>query len=91
MDVGDAVARDLDKLRQHAPELAESALAASALALAAEIDSAGNSATSKSMCARELRDTLDRLRELAPPEEEEDGLDELTARRTARLAGGSGT
>jgi len=91
MSVVAAVTRDLGELRRRAPDLADSALAASALALAAEIDSQGNSATSKSMCARELRDTLDRLRDLAPKQEEKDDLDDLAARRARRIAkGGSG-
>lgn len=79
-----AVERDLERLRARSPELADSALAASVVALARELDAPKNSATSKSMCARALIDALDRLRELAPPEREEDGLDELASRRTAR-------
>lgn len=59
------------------------ALVASAFALARELDSK-NSATSKSMCARALREALDRLRELAPPREKPDRLDELKARRSQR-------
>jgi hypothetical protein len=68
------------------PELAQGALAASALALAREIDTPGNSATSKSMCAKALLDTLDRLRELAPSDAGDDRLDELATRRAARTA-----
>lgn len=83
--VVEAVGRDLAALGDDA--LAESALAAAALALARELDDPSNSATSKSMCARALLDTLNRLRELAPEDEEEDGVDELRARRAARLAG----
>lgn len=83
MSVVDAVNRDLDLLRKRDPRLAESALAASALALAAEMD-AHNSATSKSMCATALQKALDRLMELAPPERERDGLDEVSARRAKR-------
>ncbi len=81
------VQRDLAEIRRSAPDLAESALAESALALAREIDSQENSATSKSMCARSLLDTLDRLRELAPKVEEKDELDDLAARRARRLGG----
>jgi hypothetical protein len=80
----EAVERDLRKLPT---DLAKSALAASALALAREMDNRGNSATSKSMCSRSLLDTLDRLRELTPPSEENDALDELRNRRAARIAG----
>lgn len=85
--VVEAVRRDLDVIAERAPGLAQSALAATALALAREIDTPGNSATSKSMCARSLLDTLDELRELAPPPEMKDSLDELSARREARRAG----
>lgn len=77
-----AVTRDLDAFPD---ELANSALAASALALAREMDSP-NSATSKSMCAKALLETMDRLRSLAPVEEEADDLDELSRARRARIA-----
>lgn len=62
-----------------------SALVESAVALARELD-ARNSATSKSMCARALKETMDRLRELAPPPKTADRLDDLTARREKRKA-----
>jgi hypothetical protein len=41
------------------------------------------------LMAKELRETLGRLRELAPPKEREDGIDQLRARRQAR-GGGAG-
>lgn len=84
-----AVRRDLAQIAVRDADLAQSALAASALAMAAELDTSGNSATSKAMCAKALLDTLDRIRELLPPEQEADRLDDLSARRAARLAGGS--
>lgn len=84
--VAEAVERDLAVIAKSDKELAQSALAMSALRLAREMDTSDNSATSKSMCARELRDTMDRLRELAPKEEKEDGLDDLSKRRAARRA-----
>jgi hypothetical protein len=87
MAVVDAVERDLVRLKRRDAALAESALAESALVLARELDSAQNSATSKSMCARALREVLDRLNELAPVEEETDSVDELEARRATRLGG----
>lgn len=77
-----AVKRDLAALKD--PKLAKSGLAASALALARELDSPKNSATSKSMCARALLDTLDRLRALAPAVKEKDEVDELSNRRQKR-------
>lgn len=82
--------REVSAIRKRDPELAKSALAASAVALAYEIEHPYNSATSKSNCAKEMRDTLDRLRELAPEEEKEDDLDDLGKRRAARLARPSG-
>lgn len=84
--VVDAVGRDLAAIAKVDDELARSALAALALELARQIDNVGNSATSKSMCAGQLRDTLDRLRELMPKSADKDDLDELSARRAARLA-----
>jgi hypothetical protein len=84
--VAAAVERDLKDIAKRDPALAKSTLAMSALRMAREMDSAGNSATSKSMCARELRDTLDRLLELAPKEERGGELDDLRARRERRGA-----
>ena len=69
-------------------DLAGGALAASALELARGLDGA-NSLTSKSMAAKAHGDIMNRLRELAPPEERRDGLDDLSARRAERLAGES--
>lgn len=86
VSVRDAVERDLERLPE---DLAGSALAASALALAQEIDRSGNSATSKSMCAKALQDVLRELRSLAPAEEEHDEIDELEAQRRRRIAGSS--
>lgn len=80
----DATEKELAALARRNPELAGSALAASAVALAYEIQNPYNSATSKSMCARELRETMAKLRELAPEAEQEDGIDELGDRREAR-------
>lgn len=79
-----AVERDLKELRKRSPALADSAIAATAVQLAYELENPYNSATSKSMCARSLADAMDRLRELAPAEEEKDKLDDLSARRAAR-------
>lgn len=76
---------DLADLARKDARLAASGLAASAMALAREMDSSENSATSKSMCAGRLLDTLDRLRELAPREREKDALDDLAARRAKRV------
>lgn len=88
MSVVEAVERDLAKIALLDPELAVSTEAATALALAAEMD-AGNSATSKSMCAGELAKQMALLRLRTPDVVRGDGVDELNARRAARLAGGA--
>lgn len=87
LSVASAVENDLGDIAARDPALAQSALAASALVLARALDDKRNSATSKSMCAKALIDTLDRLRELAPPAKEADRLDDLSDRRAKRLAG----
>lgn len=78
-----------DALRLELKEMtgSRSTLAASALALAREMDDPDNSATSKSMCARSLIETMERLLSLEPPKKENDRLDELSDLRTKRLAG----
>ena len=90
MSVVKAVKQDLADIRRRDKKLADSALAASALVLAAELD-AENSATSKSLCARALREALDRLRELAPAPRESDDVDEVAKRRAKRRAGAGRT
>jgi hypothetical protein len=75
---------DISKRGTHGARLAKSGMAATALALAVALDDPSNSATSKSMCAKSLNDTLDRLRELAPPAKEADSLDDLQAKREKR-------
>lgn len=83
--MGQAVQRDLDAIAQRDPELAQSGLAALALAMAQEIDFP-NSATSKSMCAGQLRDALAGLRALTPVAEVHDEIDDLRRRRAERTA-----
>jgi hypothetical protein len=85
-----ALKAELAAMGRTAPELADSTLAAAALALARAVDASKTSPTAKSMCARELRELLGELRDRMPEGEERDRLDELTARRDARVAGGSG-
>lgn len=70
-------------------DAASSPEAASALALAAELDDGANSATSKSMCARALNETIEKLRALAPPKREATGLDAIRDDRGLRLVGGA--
>lgn len=85
MTVAAATQRDIDKLAERDSSIATCGLAALALALAREMDE-DNSATSKSMCARALAETLDRLQAMAPAEEAADFIDELNARRAASAA-----
>ncbi len=78
--------RDLAGIALVDPGLAESALASTALVLAEQLDKQGVSATAKSMCAKQLRETLAELRDLSRLEgEQEDALDELQQRRWRRL------
>lgn len=86
-DVLEAVARDVAAVGVRDEALAGSALAAASFALAREIANPYNSATSKSMCAREIREHMDRLRELLPPERRADAVDDLARAREARRAG----
>jgi len=75
-----AVERDLAELDRRLPGLGDSSGAATALALAYEIEHPYNSATSKSMCARTLNETMTLLRASVPVEEPaDDALDLLTA------------
>lgn len=85
-----AVERDLEALSRRDEALARGSLAMTALALARELDK-GNSATSKSMCAKALVDVMDRLLELAPPEQEKGELHDIRARLAVVRAGGAGT
>jgi hypothetical protein len=58
MSVVKAVKRDIADIRKRDKALGDSALAASALVLAEQLDDPENSATAKSMCARALREAL---------------------------------
>jgi SpoVK/Ycf46/Vps4 family AAA+-type ATPase len=79
MSVHDATERELATFAD-----VPAALAAIALVLADQLDNP-NSATSKSMCARELREVLDRIRELQPPVKEKDGIDAIRQQRRERI------
>lgn len=83
-----AVERELESIRRRSPDLADSALAASAMAMAFEIEQPFNSATSKSQCARAMQGTLRELRELAPPEEARDAISKLSDEREERRSRG---
>ena len=73
------------ELRALGPAAVDSTLAATALALAAELDG-DNSATSKSMCAKSMVEVLRELRGLMPPKEREDDIERARKRRVERLA-----
>ena len=79
-----SVEKDLDAIRKRDAALADSALAAVALQMAYELDSIENKGHAKSVCAKELRETLDRLRDLAPKERKKDSIDELAKQRARR-------
>lgn len=79
--VADAVRQELEGLRAEG-----SALGATAVVLAEAIDDAANSLTSRSMAAKELRETLGKVRMLASSCREPDKLDDLAERRRRRLA-----
>jgi hypothetical protein len=83
--VTDALEQELARLSKRA-HLADSTLAATARALAHELDSSRNSATSKSMCAKAMYDAIDRLYDLAPEEAQADDVDEIRRKREERRA-----
>jgi hypothetical protein len=85
--VVEGVERELKAIRQRDRALADSALAMSAFALAQEIDRPSNTASSKSACAKELRETLGQLGELVP-EETKGELHDIRSGRAGRLAAG---
>ena len=87
MSVLEAVDRDLQRL---GGGLTDSALAATARALAERIDDADTSSTALSMCAARLQEVMDRLLELAPPRKEHDVIDEVGSRRADRRAKAAG-
>ena len=95
--VVDAVEREIDRLREAAPDLADGPLAASLVSMALELENPYTSATAKSYCQARLADGLRELRALAPPKESHDAIDgitdELAARRehAQRLAGAKAT
>lgn len=79
----EAVQRDLDRMPE---QVRDSALAATALDLADRLGAKDVRPAAASMLHAQLRATLLELARLAPPQAEEDGIDELRARRAQRLA-----
>lgn len=86
MTAVEAVTEDLALLEKRQSGISRTAEAATALAMARELDS-DSSATSKSMCARALTETMEKLRAMCPPAVEADGVDDLLERRRARRSG----
>lgn len=84
--VVDATMREIAALEAMKPGIAKTTFAATALALAYELDNPFNSATSKSMCARSLAEVTDRLRALAPEPEEGTVLDKIREKLAAAEA-----
>lgn len=87
----EGVLADLAKVAGRDPVLAAGALAGLAVAMAMEVENPFNSATSKSMCANTLRETMASIREQLPAEQEKDEIDELRERRQRRRVGEQGT
>jgi pyruvate/2-oxoglutarate dehydrogenase complex dihydrolipoamide acyltransferase (E2) component len=79
--VVDATLREIAAFEQRTPGVGSSTLAATAVALAYELDNPFNSATSKSMCARSLAEVFDRLGARSPEPPKTSGLDEIRRRR----------
>ena len=69
------------------PDIDDTPEAAALLAAAREIDSPGNSATSKSMMVGQFLRALEVLRAMAPEKVEVSPLDEIRQRREAKLRG----
>lgn len=91
MSVVDALEAELAAIRVLAPNVADSALAAGALALAGGLDNADNSLTSRSMALHELRETMRTLHALTPTVEREDDLAKLRSRHAERRHGFAGS
>jgi hypothetical protein len=85
--VAKAVQRDLDTIAETAPQIANGALAMTALSLAASIDDPDTSPTARSMCARALVDVISKLNDQVPEvAAADDPIDALASRRAKRKA-----
>jgi|SRR4051812_37439481 hypothetical protein len=83
-----AVRAELRALDERKPGLADSALAAGAIAVAKRIDHPDTTAAAAASCLRALERAMTALHAQAPPEkpEQEDPLDRLAASIAARIA-----
>lgn len=83
--VVEAVSYELGRMKVDPKQSAD---AATALVLATQLDE-HNSATSKALCAKQLGETMQRLRMQAPREEKRDQVDDLRTRRAKRRRSGA--
>lgn len=81
---GPVEAAVLADLERWGPRVAGSALAAVAVSGAQALDDPTLKPTPRSMLLAQVRETLLKLAELAPEEEEADAVDEIARRREAR-------
>ncbi len=91
VSVVEATERDLDAFEARLSGVKDSALAASALALAQRVDDPRTAATAFAMIAREHREHIEQLRGLLPPAEIKDKVSDLAAAREARRARAAGS
>ena len=86
MSVLTGVEADLVLWEKRLPGIKSSSLASLAVALATGIDLEDRSLTAKSNAANALQRVLEELRDMLPPEEAKDEVDELNKRRQKRRA-----
>jgi hypothetical protein len=89
MSVRESIEHEIEAIRRLDPRLADGPYAQIALALADEMDGDRNKGMTKAAVGTELRQTLNRLYELIPEDQEKDAVDELRNRRENRRAGGA--
>ena len=82
----EGVEADLALWEKRIPGISSSSLARLAVALATGIDAERGSLTAVSNAANSLKSVLEELRQMLPPEEAKDELDELNKRRQKRRA-----
>ena len=78
------------ELRPLPKDLRDGLLAATVRELARQLDDPDHSLTAKSAAAGQVLALLTRLRELAPPQEEADAVNDIETQRAKRLAGAKG-
>jgi hypothetical protein len=82
----DATEVDLALIREVDPTLADSAIAATAVRMAYELEDPYNSATSKAQCAKALAECMGRLWDQVPEKPKEDVVARIQAERASRRA-----